>query len=45
MSEVFQRQNNDPGGFGQSSANRLAAKALQLRVKGKHEEASKLQVR
>jgi hypothetical protein len=51
MREVFQRQNNDPGsGFVEtesvsSSANQLAAKALQLRVKGKHEEANKLQVR
>ncbi|XP_059461046.1 uncharacterized protein LOC132190161 [Corylus avellana] len=46
MREVFQRQNNDPGESvspSLSSANQLAAKALQLRVKGKHEEANKLQ--
>ena len=66
MREVFQQQNNDPGGFVEPesvlsrmtqtsagsvpdndglSANQLAAKALQLRMKGKHEEANKLQVR
>lgn len=66
MHEVFQQQNNDPGGFVESesvssrmsqssegsapdndglSANQLAAKALQLRMKGKHEEANKLLVR
>ncbi|GLT61061.1 hypothetical protein SLA2020_337960 [Shorea laevis] len=63
MRELFQRQNNDPGGFVESesvssrmsqssegsaldndglSANQLAAKALQLRMKGKHEEANEL---
>lgn len=66
MHEVFQRQNNDPGGFVESesvssrmsqssegsaldndglSANQLAAKALQFRMKGKHEEANELLVR
>ena len=52
MSKVFQKHNNNYSSKDETSsmvkqslsANQLAAKALQLRMKGTHEEADKLLV-